>query len=50
MLTTISSCASSRRMDKNKTTEQLADKRNTVSTSDSVTTSITNIDTYPLAG
>ena len=32
MLTTISSCASSRRMDKNKTTEQLADKRNTSST------------------
>ena len=45
MLTTIYSCASSRRMNKNKTTEQFADKRNTVSTFDSVTTSITNIDT-----
>ena len=45
MLTTIYSCASSRRMDKNKTTEQFADKRNTSSTSDSVTTSKTNIGT-----
>ena len=45
MLTTIYSCASSRRMDKNKTTEQLADKRNTSSTSDSVATSTTNIGT-----
>ena len=45
MLTTISSCASSRRMDKNKTTEQLADKRNTSSAVDSTTTSSTNIGT-----
>ena len=45
MLTTISSCASSRRMDKNKTTEQLADKRNTSSTSDSAATSTTKIGT-----
>ena len=45
MLTTISSCASSRRMDKNKTTEQLADKRNTSSASDSTTTLTTNIGT-----
>ena len=45
MLTTISSCASSRRMDKNKTTEQLADKRNTSVTTDSTTTSTTNIGT-----
>ena len=45
MLTTISSCASSRRMDKNKTTEQFADKRNTSVTSDSTTTSTTNIGT-----
>ena len=45
MLTTISSCASSRRMDKNKTTEQFADKRNTSSASDSVATSTTKIGT-----
>ena len=45
MLTTISSCASSRRMDKNKTTEQLADKRNTSVVIDSTTTSTTNIGT-----
>ena len=45
MLTTISSCASSRRMDKNKTTEQLADKRNTSAAVDSTTTSTTNIGT-----
>ena len=45
MLTTISSCASSRRMDKNKTTEQLADKKNTSTAVDSTTTSTTNIDT-----
>ena len=45
MLTTISSCASSRRMDKNKTTEQLADKRNTSSASDSTTISTTKIGT-----
>ena len=45
MLTTISSCASSRRMDKNKTTEQLADKRNTSSASDSITISTTKIGT-----
>ena len=45
MLTTISSCASSRRMDKNKTTEQFADKRNTSSTSDSAATSTTKIGT-----
>ena len=43
MLTTISSCASSRRMDKNKTTEQLADKRNTSFVIDSTTTLTTNI-------
>lgn len=43
MLTTISSCASSRRMDKNKTTEQLADKRNTSIVIDSTTTLTTNI-------
>ena len=43
MLTTISSCASSRRMDKNKTTEQLADKRNTSVVIDSTTTLTTNI-------
>ena len=43
MLTTISSCASSRRMDKNKTTEQLADKRNTSVIIDSTTTLTTNI-------
>ena len=48
MLTTIYSCASSRRMDKNKTTEQFADKRNTSSTSDSVATSTTNIGTSNL--
>ena len=45
MLTTISSCASSRRMDKNKTSEQFADKRNTSSASDSVATSTTKIGT-----
>ena len=45
MLTTISSCASSRRMDKNKTTEQLADKKNTNVAVDSTTTSTTNIGT-----
>ena len=45
ILTTISSCASSRRMDKNKTSEQFADKRNTSSASDSVTTSTTKIGT-----
>ena len=45
MLTTIYSCASSRRMDKNKTTEQFADKRNTSSTSDSAATSTTKIGT-----
>lgn len=43
MLTTISSCASSRRMDKNKTTEQLADKRNASVVIDSTTTLTTNI-------
>lgn len=45
MLTTISSCASSRRMDKNKTTEQLADKKDTSVVVDSTTTSTTNIGT-----
>ena len=45
VLTTISSCASSRRMDKNKTTEQLADKRNTNVVIDSTTTLTTNIGT-----
>ena len=45
MLTTISSCANSRRMDKNKTTEQLADKRNTSVVIDSTTTLTTNIGT-----
>ena len=45
ILTTISSCASSRRMDKNKTSEQFADKRNTSSASDSVATSTTKIGT-----
>ena len=45
MLTTIYSCASSRRMDKNKTSEQFADKRNTSSASDSVATSTTKIGT-----
>ena len=45
MLTTIYSCASSRRMDKNKTTEQLADKRNTSVVIDSTTTLTTNIGT-----
>ena len=45
VLTTISSCASSRRMDKNKTTEQLADKRNTSVVIDSTTTLTTNIGT-----
>ena len=48
MLTTISSCASSRRMDKNKTTEQLADKRNTSVVVDSTNTSTTNIGTSNL--
>mgnify|MGYP003587734191 CR=1 FL=1 len=45
MLTTISSCASSRRMDKNKTSEQFADKRNISVASDSVATSTTKIGT-----
>ena len=45
MLTTIYSCASSRRMDKNKTTEQFADKRNTSVVVDSTTTLTTNIGT-----
>lgn len=45
MLTTIYSCASSRRMDKNKTSEQFADKRNISSASDSVATSTTKIGT-----
>ena len=45
MLTTIYSCASSRRMDKNKTSEQFADKRNISVTSDSVATSTTKIGT-----
>ena len=45
MLTTISSCASSRRMDKNKTTEQLADKKSTSVAVNSTTTSTTNIGT-----
>lgn len=45
MLTTIYSCASSRRMDKNKTSEQFADKRNISATSDSVATSTTKIGT-----
>ena len=45
ILITISSCTSSRKMDKNKTTEQFADKRNTSSTSDSATTSTTKIGT-----
>ena len=45
MLTTIYSCASSRRIDKNKITEQFADKRNTSSTSDSAATSTTKIGT-----
>ena len=45
MLTTIYSCASSRRIDKNKTTEKLADKRNTSVAVDSTTTSTTNIGT-----
>ena len=45
MLTTIYSCASSRRMDKNKTSEQFADKRNTSVTFDSVATSTTKIGT-----
>ena len=48
MLTTISSCASSRNMDKNKTTEKLADKRNTSVAVDSTTTSTTNIGTSNL--
>ena len=48
MLTTISSCASSRRMDKNKTTEQLADKRNTNVATDSTNISTTNIGTSNL--
>ena len=45
MLTTIYSCASSRRMDKNKTSEQFADKRNISVAIDSTTTSTTNIGT-----
>ena len=45
MLTTIYSCASSRRMDKNKTSEQFADKRNTSFSSDSTATSTTKIGT-----
>ena len=45
MLTTIYSCASSRRMDKNKTSEQFADKRNTSVASGSVATSTTKIGT-----
>ena len=45
MLTTIYSCASSRRIDKNKITEQLADKRNTSVVIDSTTTLTTNIGT-----
>ena len=45
MLTTIYSCASSRRMDKNKTTEKLADKRDTSVAIDSTTTSTTSIGT-----
>ena len=45
MLTTIYSCASSRRMDKNKTSEQFADKRNTSVIVDSTTTLTTNIGT-----
>ena len=45
MLTTISSCASSRRMDKNKTSEQFADKRNVVTSSDSLVSSNTKIGT-----
>ena len=48
MLTTISSCASSRRMNKNKTTEQLADKRNTSVVIGNTTTSSTNIGTSNL--
>ena len=48
MLTTIYSCASSRRMDKNKTTEKLADKRNTSVAVDSTATSTTNIGTSNL--
>ena len=48
MLTTIYSCTSSRRMDKNKTTEKLADKRNTSIAVDSTTTSTTNIGTSNL--
>ena len=45
MLTTIYSCASSRRMDKNKTSEQFADKRNVVTSSDSLVSSNTKIGT-----
>ena len=45
MLTTIYSCASSRRIDKNKITEQFADKRNISVVSDSTTTLTTNIGT-----
>ena len=45
MLTTIYSCASSRRIDKNKITEQFADKRNTSSTIDSTAISTTKIGT-----
>ena len=45
ILTTISSCASSRNMHKNKTTEQSADKRNVVTSSDSLASSNTKIGT-----
>ena len=45
MLTTIYSCASSRRIDKNKITEQFADKRNISVVIDSTTTLTTNIGT-----
>ena len=45
ILTTISSCASSRNMHKNKTIEQSADKRNVVTSSDSLVSSNTKIGT-----
>ena len=45
ILTTISSCASSRNIHKNKTTEQSADKRNVVTSSDSLASSNTKIGT-----
>ena len=45
MLTTIYSCTSSRNMNKNKTTEQLADKKNINVVSDSIFISKTNIGT-----